>query len=63
MLEDVMQASAPSHLVHSVKVSDLGQGRNPLRITSMRSLPDAPAASVEGVPDVDEDHVVRVIYR
>ncbi|KAL2174305.1 uncharacterized protein P884DRAFT_250167 [Thermothelomyces heterothallicus CBS 202.75] len=38
-LEDVMQASAP-RVVEHVKVNDLSQGSNPLRILSLRALPD-----------------------
>ncbi|KAI0080428.1 hypothetical protein K474DRAFT_1637659 [Panus rudis PR-1116 ss-1] len=40
MLEDIMQASAPS-FIHSVRISDLGLGKNAARITAIRSLPDA----------------------
>lgn len=54
MLEDIMQASVPSHLVHSVRVGDFAQGRNPIRLTSFRSLPDV--ASNDGSEDTD--HVV-----
>ncbi|KAL1839756.1 hypothetical protein VTJ49DRAFT_1179 [Mycothermus thermophilus] len=38
-LEDVMQASLPKVVEH-VKVNDLSQGSNPLRILSLRALPD-----------------------
>ncbi|KAG8954346.1 hypothetical protein FRC03_011485 [Tulasnella sp. 419] len=40
-IEDVMQQSLPG-VVDAVRISDLGQGINPLRIVSMRALPDAP---------------------
>ncbi|KZO96650.1 hypothetical protein CALVIDRAFT_537016 [Calocera viscosa TUFC12733] len=40
-IEDVMQQSLPK-LVEAVRISDLGQGDNPLRILSMRALPDRP---------------------
>ncbi|THH27196.1 hypothetical protein EUX98_g6993 [Antrodiella citrinella] len=40
MLEDIMQSSVP-HFIHSVRISDLGLGRNAARITAIRSLPDA----------------------
>jgi hypothetical protein len=40
-LEDVMQASIPS-FIQSVKVSDLRQGDNAMRIISIRHLPDTP---------------------
>ncbi|KAK3304294.1 uncharacterized protein B0T15DRAFT_557884 [Chaetomium strumarium] len=39
-LEDVMQASLPGVIEH-VKVNDINQGSNPLRILSLRALPDA----------------------
>ncbi|KAH8119808.1 hypothetical protein DFH11DRAFT_1837886 [Phellopilus nigrolimitatus] len=39
MLEDIMQASAPK-FIHSVRVADIGQGSNAMRVTSIRSLPD-----------------------
>lgn len=34
MVEDVMQASLPG-IVNAVKISDYGQGTNPVRIVSM----------------------------
>lgn len=40
-IEDVMQRSLPG-LVDAVRISDIGQGTNPLRIISMRALPDQP---------------------
>lgn len=40
-IEDVMQQSLPK-FVEAVRISDLGQGTNPLRIVSMRALPDQP---------------------
>ncbi|KAI5799888.1 hypothetical protein EDC01DRAFT_648048 [Geopyxis carbonaria] len=39
-LEDVMQASAPG-IIENVRVADISQGSNPIRILSMRSLPDS----------------------
>ncbi|KAI1403785.1 hypothetical protein F4819DRAFT_191347 [Hypoxylon fuscum] len=39
-LEDVMQASVPG-IIENVKVADINQGNNPLRILSLRALPDA----------------------
>lgn len=39
-LEDVMQASIPG-VVENVKVNDISQGSNPLRILSLRALPDS----------------------
>ncbi|EPS43590.1 hypothetical protein H072_2387 [Dactylellina haptotyla CBS 200.50] len=40
-LEDIMQASVPPSIIENVKVSGISQGSNPIRILSMRSLPDA----------------------
>lgn len=40
-LEDVMQASLPG-FVDAIRISDIGQGTNPMRIISMRALPDQP---------------------
>lgn len=39
-LEDVMQASVPG-IIENVKVADISQGNNPIRILSLRALPDA----------------------
>lgn len=39
-LEDVMAASVPG-VVESVRVADISQGNNPIRILSMRALPDS----------------------
>ncbi|PSR93695.1 hypothetical protein BD289DRAFT_175564 [Coniella lustricola] len=38
-LEDVMQASVPG-VIENVKVNDITQGSNPIRILSLRALPD-----------------------
>ena len=48
LLEDVLQRQVPS-LVNTVKVTDLDIGSVPLRLLSMRYLPD------DGVPRGDED--------
>ncbi|KAI1341950.1 C2 domain-containing protein [Xylariaceae sp. FL0016] len=49
-LEDVMQASVPG-IIENVKVADISQGNNPIRILSLRALPD------EHIKDVkDEMH-------
>ncbi|KAI0037069.1 hypothetical protein K488DRAFT_39722 [Vararia minispora EC-137] len=40
MLEDIMQSSMPK-FVQSVRISDLGLGNTPLRIVSVRALPDS----------------------
>ncbi|KAI0121549.1 hypothetical protein F4776DRAFT_221402 [Hypoxylon sp. NC0597] len=39
-LEDVMQASVPG-VIENVKVADINQGNNPIRILSLRALPDS----------------------
>ncbi|KAK3943529.1 hypothetical protein QBC46DRAFT_281776 [Diplogelasinospora grovesii] len=39
-LEDVMQASVPG-VIENVKVNDISQGTNPLRVISLRALPDS----------------------
>lgn len=41
MVEDILQQSLPS-FVDAVRIADIGQGTNPLRIVSMRALPDQP---------------------
>jgi Ca2+-dependent lipid-binding protein len=47
-LEDVMQASVPG-VIENVKVNDISQGSNPIRILSLRALPDS------HVKDLKED--------
>ncbi|KAI9804568.1 MAG: hypothetical protein M1833_006641 [Piccolia ochrophora] len=39
-LEDVMQASMPG-VITGIKVTDINQGSNPLRVLSLRALPDS----------------------
>jgi len=39
-LEDVMTASVPG-VIENVRVADISQGNNPLRIISLRALPDS----------------------
>lgn len=39
-LEDVMQASVPG-IIENVRVAEISQGNNPLRILSLRALPDS----------------------
>jgi hypothetical protein len=46
-IEDIMQASAPG-VVENVRIAEIDQGSNPLRILSLRSLPD------------DHDHVQQL---
>lgn len=41
MVEDIMQQSLPG-FIDAVRITDLGQGTNPLRITHIRALPDQP---------------------
>lgn len=39
-LEDIMQASVPG-IIENVRVAEINQGSNPLRILSLRALPDS----------------------
>ena len=41
MVEDILQQSLPN-FVDAVRITDVGQGTNPLRIMSIRALPDQP---------------------
>lgn len=41
MVEDILQQSLPG-FIDAVRITDLGQGSNPLRITHIRALPDQP---------------------
>jgi Ca2+-dependent lipid-binding protein len=41
MVEDIMQQSLPG-FIDAIRITDLGQGTNPLRITHSRALPDQP---------------------
>jgi len=50
ILEDVMQASIPN-FIHSVKVSDIGQGDNSIRVLSVRHLPPT-----DEDQEVNEEH-------
>lgn len=52
MVEDVLQASLPG-FVDAVRIADVGQGTNPVRIISMRALPDKP-----GHPDYPREEWV-----
>ncbi|OXC65474.1 hypothetical protein AYX13_05483 [Cryptococcus neoformans] len=47
MVEDILQQSLPG-FVDAVRITDIGQGTNPIRITSIRALPDQPGD--EGYP-------------
>ncbi|RPB08324.1 hypothetical protein P167DRAFT_512393 [Morchella conica CCBAS932] len=46
LLEDVMQASVPG-VIENVRVADISQGSNPLRILSLRALPDVEVADLK----------------
>lgn len=50
MVEDILQQSLPG-FVDAVRITDVGQGSNPLRITSIRALPDQPGD--KGYPKKD----------
>ncbi|EXJ89462.1 hypothetical protein A1O3_02529 [Capronia epimyces CBS 606.96] len=45
-LEDVMQASVPG-VINNVRVAEIDQGNNPLRILSLRALPDSRVADLK----------------
>ncbi|RDA84960.1 hypothetical protein CP532_1741 [Ophiocordyceps camponoti-leonardi (nom. inval.)] len=45
-LEDVMVASVPG-VIENVRVADISQGSNPIRILSMRALPDAQVQDIK----------------
>lgn len=49
-LEDVMVASVPG-VIENVRVADISQGSNPLRILSLRALPDSHVKDIK-----DEAH-------
>lgn len=53
MLEDVMQASVPG-IIENVKVADINQGNNPIRILSIRALPDAHMKEIKD--EMREEH-------
>ncbi|KAI0074714.1 hypothetical protein K474DRAFT_1665159 [Panus rudis PR-1116 ss-1] len=52
MVEDVLQASLPG-FIDAVRLADVGQGTNPVRIVSMRALADQP-----GHPDYPREEWV-----
>jgi hypothetical protein len=45
-LEDVMAASVPG-VIENVRVADISQGNNPIRILNMRALPDAQVKDIK----------------
>ncbi|CAG1981507.1 unnamed protein product [Fusarium graminearum] len=49
-LEDVMAASVPG-VIENVRVADISQGNNPIRILNMRALPDSHVQDIK-----DEQH-------
>ena len=49
-LEDVMVASVPG-IIENVRVADISQGNNPIRILSLRALPDSHVQDIK-----DEQH-------
>ncbi|KAI0057306.1 hypothetical protein BV25DRAFT_1973301 [Artomyces pyxidatus] len=53
MIEDIMQGSVPS-FIHSVRISDLGLGSTPLRITSVCALPDSHNDDAMGLLDASD---------
>lgn len=54
MVEDVLQASLPG-FIDAVRIADIGQGTNPIRIVSMRALADQPDH-----PDYPREEWVRL---
>lgn len=52
MLEDVMQASIPS-FIQTVRIANLSQGNHPIRIISIRTLPDDEKPGDETANQVD----------
>ncbi|XMA13307.1 hypothetical protein WAI453_006098 [Rhynchosporium graminicola] len=45
-LEDIMQASVPS-VIENVRVTEINQGNNPLRVLSLRALPDSHVSRIK----------------
>jgi hypothetical protein len=45
-IEDVMQASVPG-IIENIRVAEINQGSNPLRILSIRALPDSHVAEMK----------------
>ena len=56
-LEDVMQASVPS-IIENVRVADIGHGNHPLRVLSLRALPDSEVSELKG--DTSEDDAEKI---
>ncbi|OOQ90074.1 C2 domain protein [Penicillium brasilianum] len=53
-IEDIMQASAPK-VVENVRIAEIDQGNNPLRILSMRALPDDHVQNLKD--NIHEDNI------
>lgn len=64
-LEDVMAASVPG-IVENVRVADISQGSNPIRILNMRALPDSHVKDIkdeihkENQKKMDKDELAAV---
>ncbi|KAM0454938.1 hypothetical protein ACHAPV_008079 [Trichoderma viride] len=64
-IEDVMAASVPGIIEH-VRVADISQGNNPIRILNMRALPDSHVQDIkdeirkENEKTMDEDELAAV---
>ncbi|EHK45655.1 hypothetical protein TRIATDRAFT_41385 [Trichoderma atroviride IMI 206040] len=64
-IEDVMAASVPGVIEH-VRVADISQGNNPIRILNMRALPDSHVQDIkdeirkENEKTMDEDELAAV---
>ncbi|KAL7930528.1 hypothetical protein V8C35DRAFT_160021 [Trichoderma chlorosporum] len=64
-IEDVMAASVPG-VVENVRVADISQGNNPIRILNMRALPDSHVQDIkdeihkENEKKMDEDELAAV---
>ncbi|UKZ82254.1 hypothetical protein TrVFT333_010039 [Trichoderma virens FT-333] len=64
-IEDVMAASVPG-IIENVRVADISQGNNPIRILNMRALPDSHVQDIkdeihkENEKVMDEDELAAV---
>lgn len=54
LLEDVMQASVPG-IIENVRVADISQGSNPLRILSLRALPEVEVKDLKTAATAERD--------
>lgn len=62
MLEDVMQASIPS-IIQQIRIRDIGQGTEPIKITSMRWLEHDDGEVQDGVPSSPESSEENLVSR